>query len=93
MLVFTTRQAAGALVPGGYRAARGGSRLVEHNQKETPSEFAPVRVPRAYLLWAAAASLLEVIADDAPRRFECLRTRLGARPRVGQARSRAFSRP
>ena len=54
------------VVPGGYGAARGGSRLVEHNQKETPSEFAPVRVPRAHLLWAAAASLLEVIADDAP---------------------------
>ena len=53
------------VVPGGYGAARGGSRLVEHNQKETPSEFAPVRVPWAHLLWAAAASLLEVIADDA----------------------------
>jgi hypothetical protein len=72
------------VVPGGYRAARGGSRLVEHNQKETPSEFAPVRVPRAHLLRAAAASLLEVIADDAPRRFECLRTRLGARPWVAK---------
>jgi hypothetical protein len=39
------------VVPGGYGAACGGSRLVEHNQKETPSEFVPVRVPRAHLLW------------------------------------------
>jgi LuxR family transcriptional regulator, maltose regulon positive regulatory protein len=54
------------VVPGGYGAARGGSRRPEHNP--TSAALAPVRdgsVPRAYLLWAAAALLLEVIADDA----------------------------
>jgi DNA-binding CsgD family transcriptional regulator len=39
------------VVPGGYGAARGEPRLV---------------APRAHLLWAAAALLMEVIADDAP---------------------------
>ena len=36
--------------------------------QQTPAALAPVRdgsVPRAYLLWAAAALLLEVIGDDA----------------------------
>jgi LuxR family maltose regulon positive regulatory protein len=53
------------VVPGGYGAARGGSRRPEHNP--TAAALAPVRdgsVPRAYLLWAAAL-LLELIADDA----------------------------
>jgi DNA-binding CsgD family transcriptional regulator len=57
------------VVPGGYGAARGGSRLVDHNPRETSAALAPVRdgpVPRAHLLWAAAALLLEVVADDAP---------------------------
>jgi LuxR family transcriptional regulator, maltose regulon positive regulatory protein len=57
------------VVPGGYGAARGGSRLVDHHPQQTPSELAPVRdgpVPRAHLLWAAAALLLEAIAADTP---------------------------
>ena len=57
------------VVPGGYGAARGGSRLVDHHPQETPAALAPVRdspVPRAHLLWAAAALLLEAIAADAP---------------------------
>ena len=48
-------------------AARGGPRPLERNPQETPT--APVRdssLARAHLLWAAAALLLEVIADDAP---------------------------
>jgi Bacterial regulatory proteins, luxR family len=56
-------------VPGSYRAAGGGSRLVDHHPQETPTARAPVRdglVPRAHLLWAAAFLLLEVITDDAP---------------------------
>jgi LuxR family transcriptional regulator, maltose regulon positive regulatory protein len=56
------------VVPGGYDAAHGGSRLPEHNPQQTSAALAPVRdgsVPRAYLLWVAAALLLEVIADDA----------------------------
>jgi LuxR family maltose regulon positive regulatory protein len=56
------------VVPGGYGAARGRSRRLEHNPQQTAAALAPVRdgsVPRAYLLWAAAALLLEVIADDA----------------------------
>ena len=55
------------VVPGGYRTARGGSRLADRHAQKTPA--APVgsdSVPRAHLLWAAAALLLEVIADDAP---------------------------
>jgi len=57
------------VVAGSYRAARGGSRLAEHDPQETPAALAPVRdgyVPRAHRLWAAAFLLLEVIADDAP---------------------------
>jgi LuxR family maltose regulon positive regulatory protein len=56
------------VVPDGYGAARGGSRLLEHNPQQTSAALAPVRdgsVPRAHLLWVAAALLLEVIADDA----------------------------
>jgi DNA-binding CsgD family transcriptional regulator len=56
------------VVPGGG-AAREGPRPLERNPQETPAAFAPVRdgsLPRAHLLWAAAALLLEVIADDAP---------------------------
>ena len=56
------------VVPGGSGAARGGSRRRENDPPQTPAALAPVRdgsVPRAYLLWAAAALLLEVIADDA----------------------------
>jgi LuxR family transcriptional regulator, maltose regulon positive regulatory protein len=44
-------------------------RLLERSPEETPAAPMPVRhgsVPRAQLLWAAAALLLEVIADDAP---------------------------
>jgi LuxR family transcriptional regulator, maltose regulon positive regulatory protein len=54
------------VVPGSS-AARGGPRPLERNPQETPT--APVRdgsLPRAHLLWAAAALLLEMIADDAP---------------------------
>ena len=57
------------MVPGGYWAARGGPRLVDHNPQETPATLVPVRdgsVPRIQLLWAAAILLLEAIADDAP---------------------------
>jgi LuxR family transcriptional regulator, maltose regulon positive regulatory protein len=57
------------VVPGSYGAAHGRPRLGEHNPRETPAALAPVRdgpIPRAHLLWAAAALLLEVIADDAP---------------------------
>ena len=57
------------VIPGSYRAAGGGSRLVDHHPQETPTARAPVRdglVPRAHLLWAAAFLLLEAIADDAP---------------------------
>jgi LuxR family transcriptional regulator, maltose regulon positive regulatory protein len=53
--------------PGGYRTARGGSRLAERDPQETPVALAPARgasVPRAYLLWTAFL-LLEVIAADA----------------------------
>jgi len=56
------------VVPGGYGAARGRSRRLEHNPQPTAAALAPVHdgsVPRAYLLWAAAALLLELIADDA----------------------------
>jgi LuxR family transcriptional regulator, maltose regulon positive regulatory protein len=56
------------VVPGGYGAARGRSRRPEHNPQQTAAALAPVRdgsVPRACLLWAAAALLLELIADDA----------------------------
>jgi hypothetical protein len=57
------------VVPGGYRAARGGSRLVDHQPQETPTALATVRdgsLPRTHLLWAAAFLLLEAIAGDAP---------------------------
>jgi LuxR family transcriptional regulator, maltose regulon positive regulatory protein len=57
------------IVPGGHSAARGGARPPEHNPQEMQSELAPVRdgsVPRAHLLWAAAALLLEAIAEEAP---------------------------
>jgi hypothetical protein len=46
------------MVPGGYGAARGGSRRPEHNPQQTAAALAPIRdgaAPRAYLLWAAAA--------------------------------------
>jgi DNA-binding CsgD family transcriptional regulator len=55
------------VVPGGYRAARGGSPPPGHNPPDTPA--APARdgsVPKAHLLWAAALLLLQVIADDPP---------------------------
>jgi DNA-binding CsgD family transcriptional regulator len=57
------------VVPGDYRAARGGARLAGHDRQETPAALAPAgdgSVPRAYLLWVAAFLLLEVIAADAP---------------------------
>ena len=57
------------VVPGGYRATRGGSRLVDHHRQETPAALAAVRdgsLHRAHLLWAAAFLLLEAIAGDAP---------------------------
>ena len=56
------------LIPGGNGAARGGSRRLERNPQETPSELPAVHegpITRANLLWAAAALLLEVIADEA----------------------------
>jgi LuxR family transcriptional regulator, maltose regulon positive regulatory protein len=69
-LLYSRRSRGGLeVVPGGYRAARGGSPLVDHNPRETPTAFAPVRdgpVPRVQLLRAAAVLLLEAIADDAP---------------------------
>ena len=54
------------VVPGSS-AARGGPRPLEGNPQETPTALTPVRdgsLPRAQLLWAAAALLLEMIADD-----------------------------
>ena len=57
------------VIPGGYDPARAGSRLPEHNPPETPTALPPTldgTAPRAHLLWAAAALLLEAIADDAP---------------------------
>jgi DNA-binding CsgD family transcriptional regulator len=61
------------VVPGGYRAARGGSpppqHHPQHHPQDTPAVLAAARdgsVPRARLLWAAALLLLEVIADDTP---------------------------
>jgi LuxR family transcriptional regulator, maltose regulon positive regulatory protein len=57
------------VVPGGYRAARGGSLPPGHHPQDTLAVLAAVRdgsVPRAYLLWAAALLLLQVIADDPP---------------------------
>jgi LuxR family transcriptional regulator, maltose regulon positive regulatory protein len=56
------------VVPGGG-TARGGPRPLEHNRQETPGALAAVRdgsLPRAHLLRAAAALLLELIADEAP---------------------------
>jgi DNA-binding CsgD family transcriptional regulator len=50
-------------------AARAGSRLLAPDPQETSTALALVRddsVPRAHLLWVAAALLLEAIADDAP---------------------------
>jgi DNA-binding CsgD family transcriptional regulator len=55
------------VVPGGYRAARGGSPPPQHHPPDTPA--APARdgsVLRAHLLRAAAWLLLQVIADDPP---------------------------
>jgi DNA-binding CsgD family transcriptional regulator len=57
------------VVPGGYRAAHGGSPPPQHHPQDTPAVLAAARdgsVPRARLLWAAALLLLEVIADDPP---------------------------
>jgi LuxR family maltose regulon positive regulatory protein len=57
------------VVPGGYRAARGGSPSPQHHPQDTPAVLAAARdgsVPRARLLWAAALLLLQVIADDPP---------------------------
>jgi DNA-binding CsgD family transcriptional regulator len=57
------------VVPGGYRAARGGSPPLQHHPQDTPAVLAAARdgsVPRARLLWAAALLLLQVIADDSP---------------------------
>jgi len=56
------------VVPGGYRAARGGSLPPGHHPQDTLAVLAAVRdgsVPRALLLWAALL-LLEVIADHPP---------------------------
>jgi LuxR family transcriptional regulator, maltose regulon positive regulatory protein len=56
------------VVPGGG-AARGRPRPQERNVQETLAALAPVRdgsLPTGLLLWAAAALLLEMIADDAP---------------------------
>jgi DNA-binding CsgD family transcriptional regulator len=68
---MSLRRSRGGLevVSRGCGPARGESRLLEHDPPETPAAPAPVRdgsVPRAHLLWLAAALLLEVIADDAP---------------------------
>ena len=55
---------AGTRQPG--EAARAAPGFARHNLYQTMAALAPVRdgsVPRAYLLWAAAALLLEVIAD------------------------------
>ena len=57
------------VVPGGYRAARGGSLPPQHHPPETPAALTAARdgcLPRAHLLWAAALMLLQVIADDPP---------------------------
>jgi DNA-binding CsgD family transcriptional regulator len=57
------------VIPGGNGAARGGSRRREHSPQDTSSElpaFHEGPITRANLLWAAAALLLEVIADEAP---------------------------
>jgi LuxR family maltose regulon positive regulatory protein len=55
------------VVPRGYDTARSGSGLADRQERETPAALAfDGSVPRANLLWAAAALLLEVIADDAP---------------------------
>jgi LuxR family maltose regulon positive regulatory protein len=57
------------VVPRGYRTARRGSGLADRHKRETPAALALAddgSVSRATLLWAAAALLLEVIADDAP---------------------------
>jgi len=54
------------VAPGGS-TTRGGPRPLERNPQETPTALTPVRdgsLPRAQLLWAAAALLLEMIADD-----------------------------
>ena len=82
------------VVPGGYGAARGGSRLVDHHPQETPAALAPVRdglVPRAHLLWAAAALLLEAIAADAPGdpHASALAAELAGLLGAGRSRSRA----
>jgi DNA-binding CsgD family transcriptional regulator len=64
------RQAAGAPIPSGMNSypSRGRLEVVPGGYGAAPA-LAPVRdgsAPRAHLLWAAVALLLEVIADDAP---------------------------
>jgi LuxR family maltose regulon positive regulatory protein len=56
------------VVPRGYRTASSGSGRADRHKRETPAALALAddgSVHRANLLWAAAALLLEVIADDA----------------------------
>jgi DNA-binding CsgD family transcriptional regulator len=80
------------VVPGGYRAARGGSPPPQHHRQDIPAVLAPARdgsVPRALLLWAAASLLLEVIADDPPGDLDALAAELagllGEAPRPAPA--------
>jgi DNA-binding CsgD family transcriptional regulator len=66
------------VVPGGYRAARGGSPPPQHHPQDIPAVLAAARdgsVPRALLLWAALL-LLEVIADDPPGDLDALAAEL-----------------
>ena len=67
------------VVPGGYRAARGGSLPPGHHPQDTLAVLAAARdgsVPRALLLWAAASLLLRVIADDPPGDLDALAAEL-----------------
>ena len=67
-------------------------RVARHNLYQTMAALAPVRdgsVPRAHLLWAAAALLLEVIADGARRSGAAALTRCatsGWRGRIARCR-------
>ena len=79
------------VVPGGYRAARGGSLPPGHHPQDTLAVLAAARdgsVPRALLLWAALL-LLEVIADDPPGDLDALAAELkgllGEAPRPSPA--------
>jgi DNA-binding CsgD family transcriptional regulator len=80
------------VVPGGYRAARGGSLPPQHHPQDIPAVLAAARdgsVPRAHLLWAAALLLLQVIADDPPGDLDALAAELkgllGEAPRPSPA--------